>query len=126
MRGVRLTGLGGGRLQVSSAAVLTHGNRRRAGKHGAWVMQDRVALNGRGGVTLLGRRGTTVKIAGRRVDLAEVSGRLLRLPGVRDAWTGVSAGTEPVLGPSWRPNGQPPSCEQPCSPILPRGRSRRN
>jgi acyl-coenzyme A synthetase/AMP-(fatty) acid ligase len=98
MRGVRLTGLGGGRLQVSSAAVLTHGNRRRAGKHGAWVMQDRVALNGRGGVTLLGRRGTTVKIAGRRVDLAEVSGRLLRLPGVRDAWTGVSAGTEPVLG----------------------------
>jgi acyl-coenzyme A synthetase/AMP-(fatty) acid ligase len=46
----------------------------------------------------LGRRGTTVKIAGRRVDLAEVSDRLRRLPGVREAWAGVSAGTEPVLG----------------------------
>jgi len=49
-------------------------------------------------VTLLGRRGTTVKIAGRRVNLAEVSGRLRRLPGVRDAWAGVSAGADPVLG----------------------------
>jgi acyl-coenzyme A synthetase/AMP-(fatty) acid ligase len=39
-----------------------------------------------------------VKIAGRRVDLAEVSGRLRRLPGVREAWAGVSAGIDPVLG----------------------------
>jgi acyl-coenzyme A synthetase/AMP-(fatty) acid ligase len=83
---------------VSSAAVFTHGNRRRVGKQGAWIMQDRVVLDGRGGVTLLGRRGATVKIAGRRVDLAEVAGRLRRLPGVREAWAGVSCGIEPVLG----------------------------
>ena len=31
LRGVKLTGLSGARLQVSSAAVLTHGNRRRVG-----------------------------------------------------------------------------------------------
>jgi long-chain acyl-CoA synthetase len=98
MRGVKLIGLRGARLQVSSAAVLTYGNRRREGARGAWIMPDRVALDARGGLTLLGRRGTTVKIAGRRVNLAEVSGRLRRLPGVRDAWAGVSAGADPVLG----------------------------
>jgi len=98
MRGVKLAGLRGARLQVSGAAVLTYGNRRREGARGAWIMPDRVALNARGGVTLLGRRGTTVKIAGRRVNLAEVSGQLRRLPGVRDAWAGVRAGADPVLG----------------------------
>ena len=98
MRGVKLTGLSGARLQVSSAAVLMYGNRRRVGAQGAWIMPDRVALNARGGVTLLGRRGTTVKIAGRRVNLAEVSERLRRLPGVREVWAGVSAGADPVLG----------------------------
>ncbi len=98
LRGVKLTGLSGRRLLVSSAAVLTHGNRRRVGQLGAWLMPDRVALDGRGGVTLLGRRGTTVKIAGRRVNLAEVADRLRRLPGVREVWVGVSAGADPVLG----------------------------
>jgi acyl-coenzyme A synthetase/AMP-(fatty) acid ligase len=78
--------------------VLTHGNRRRIGNLGAWVMPDRVVLAGRGEVTLLGRRGSTVKIAGRRVNLAEVSERLRRLPGVREAWVGISAGSDPVLG----------------------------
>ena len=61
-------------------------------------MPDRVALGAGGEVTVLGRRGSTVKIAGRRVNLAEVSDRLRRLPGVRDLWVGVSAGAEPVLG----------------------------
>lgn len=98
LRGVKLSGLSGARLQVSSAAVLTHGNRRRVRKLGAWIMPDRVSLNVRGGVALLGRRGATVKIAGRRVNLAEVSDRLRRIPGVRDLWVGVSAGTDPVLG----------------------------
>jgi long-chain acyl-CoA synthetase len=98
VRGVQLTQLGGARLQVSSAAVLTHGNRRRVGKLGAWVMPDRVAVDARGSVTLLGRRGTMVKIAGRRVNLAEVSDRLRRLAGVRETWVGVSAGADPVLG----------------------------
>jgi acyl-coenzyme A synthetase/AMP-(fatty) acid ligase len=60
-------------------------------------MPDRAKLDAHG-VTLLGRRGTTVKIAGRRVNLAEVSDRLRRLPGVREAWVGVSQGNDPVLG----------------------------
>jgi acyl-coenzyme A synthetase/AMP-(fatty) acid ligase len=78
--------------------VLTHGNRRRIGRLGAWNMPDRVFVNARGRVTLLGRRGATVKIAGRRVNLAEVADRLRQLPGVREVWTGVSAGIDPVLG----------------------------
>ena len=98
MRGVRLMVLRGEKLRVSSAAVVTRGNRRRVGKLGAWVMADRVARDARGRLTLLGRRGTTVKIAGRRVNLAEVAARLRRLSGVREAWVGVSAGAEPVLG----------------------------
>ena len=98
LRGVKLTALSGARLRVSSAAVLTHGNRRRVGLRGAWIMPDRVAVEARGSVTLLGRRGTTVKIAGRRVNLTEVSDRLRRLPGVREVWVGVSAGNDPVLG----------------------------
>jgi long-chain acyl-CoA synthetase len=98
LRGVVLEAGRGARLHVSSAAVHTHGNRRRAGKFGAWLMPDRATVDARGGVTLLGRRGTIVKIAGRRVNLREVAERLRRLAGVRDAWVGVSAGTDPMLG----------------------------
>jgi acyl-CoA synthetase (AMP-forming)/AMP-acid ligase II len=98
MRGVRLTGLPGQRLRVSSAAVFTCGNRRRIGSLGGWIMADCVALDSRGNLMLLGRRGLTVKIAGRRVNLAEVTARLRRLPGVRDAWVGVKEGAESVLG----------------------------
>ena len=61
-------------------------------------MPDRVALDVRGELTLLGRRGSTVKIAGRRVNLAEVAARMRRLDGGRDVWVGVSAGNDPVLG----------------------------
>ena len=98
MRGVKLRALSGQRLEVSSAAVLTAGHGRRVGRLGAWVMADRVAVDARGALTLLGRRGATVKIAGRRVNLIEVAERLRRLPGVRDAWVGVSEGSEPILG----------------------------
>lgn len=98
MHGVALTKLPGARLRVKSAAVFTHRNRHRAGQAGTWIMPDRVAFSARGGLTLLGRRGTTVKIAGRRINLAEVSDRLRRLAHVRDVWVGVSAGPDPVLG----------------------------
>lgn len=94
LRGVKLTALSGQRLLVGGAAVLTQGNRRR----GTWIMPDRVRLDAAGHVTLLGRRGTTVKIAGRRVNLAEVSDRLRQLPGVHDVWVGFSPGPQPVLG----------------------------
>jgi long-chain acyl-CoA synthetase len=98
MRGVRLAAARGGRIRVSSGAVFTHGNRRRVGECGAHVMADRVAADGAGGLTLRGRAGTTVKLAGRRVDLAEVTAALRRLPGVRDAWVGAGGEPEPVLG----------------------------
>jgi long-chain acyl-CoA synthetase len=98
LRGVKLSAQPRHQLRVSSAAVLTHGHRRRAGRHGAWIMPDLVALSANGRLTLLGRRGTTVKVGGRRVNLAEVAARLRSLRGVRDAWVGISASTEPVLG----------------------------
>lgn len=98
LRGVTLTAKRGQRLEVSSAAVCTAGNRRRKNAHGAWLMPDRVAIDDRSELTLLGRRGTTVKVAGRRVDLNDVAARIRRLPGVRDVWVGVSTDTEPVLG----------------------------
>ena len=98
MLGVKLTAWSRGRLLVSSAAVMTYGNDRRDGKLGAWVMPDRVKLNARGDLTIIGRAAQTVKIAGRRVNLAEVTERLRRLPGVHDVWVGMGAGNEPVLG----------------------------
>jgi acyl-coenzyme A synthetase/AMP-(fatty) acid ligase len=98
MRGVKLTLGAGGKLCVASAAVFTHGQPRRRGEFGAWVMPDAVKRDARGGFFLLGRRGATVKIAGRRVNLAEVAARVRRLPGVRDLWVGISPGAEPVLG----------------------------
>lgn len=98
LSGVRLELLRGQRLRVSSAAVHTQGNRRRAGGHGAWVMPDRVARDVQGRLTVLGRRGTTVKIAGRRVNLGEIVERLRRLSGVTDVWVGVREGAETVLG----------------------------
>lgn len=98
LRGVRLTALSGARLRVASAAVLTHGNAMRTGKLGAWIMPDRATLDTMGRVTLHGRRGVTVKIAGRRVNLTEVAGRLRRIPEVSDAWVGISGGAAPVLG----------------------------
>jgi D-alanine--poly(phosphoribitol) ligase subunit 1 len=97
MLGVKLSALPGGRLRVSSAAVVTHGNPRRVGRRGAWTMPDRTAFDARGNLTLLGRRGATVKLAGRRVSLVEIVDRLRRLRGVRDAWAGIAVGREPVL-----------------------------
>ncbi|MDP1579104.1 MAG: class I adenylate-forming enzyme family protein [Candidatus Didemnitutus sp.] len=93
LRGVQLIARSGQRLQVCSAAVLTHGNRQR----GNWIMSDRAELDARGKVTLLGRRDSTVKIAGRRVNLGEVRERLCRLTGVRDAWVDFCGGAEPTL-----------------------------
>jgi len=98
LRGVKLRLRAGGRLIVSSAAVTTHGNRHRSGTLGAWVMPDRVQLGATGEVTLLGRRGASVKIGGRRISLNEVLARLRRVPGVRDAWVAVSEGADAVLG----------------------------
>jgi long-chain acyl-CoA synthetase len=98
LRGVRVTPLAQGRIRVGSAAVFTLGNRPTGGARGGWTPPDRVAFDSRGQLTLLGRRGTTVKIAGRRVNLAEVEARLRKLRGVSDVWVSVSADAVPTVG----------------------------
>ena len=98
LRGVRVTLLPGQRLRVTSAAVFTQGNRRGKNGLGVWNPPDLASVDIRGGLTLLGRRSTTVKIGGRRVNLTEVTARLRQLPGVHDAWVGVNPEGEPVLG----------------------------
>lgn len=98
LRGVTISLARGGRLRISSAAVFTHGNACRSGKFGCWSPADRASIDGRGRITLLGRRGTTVKISGRRVNLAEVAARLRAVAGVQDVWVGVSASADPFLG----------------------------
>ena len=47
---------------------------------------------------LLGRTDRTVKVAGRRVDLAEIEAALRSVPGVRDAFAHVEAGPDGQLG----------------------------
>jgi acyl-coenzyme A synthetase/AMP-(fatty) acid ligase len=76
MSGVRLRFRSGHRFAVESAAV---------GDTGRFSPADRGELDASGGLVLLGRAGRTVKIAGRRLDLAEVEKTLLALPGVRAA-----------------------------------------
>jgi len=98
MRGVKVRALKGQRIEVSSAAVVTLGNARRAGKLGAWVMPDLAEVNARGEVRLLGRRGAMVKIGGRRVSLGEVAARLRRVAGVKEVWVGVQGAAECVRG----------------------------
>ena len=98
LRGVTTRILSGSRLEIRSAAVFTVGNRRRQRTHGAWVVADRVSINSKGEFTLLSRRGQTVKIAGRRVNLMEVSNRLRQIQGVGEVWVGISTSSDPVLG----------------------------
>jgi len=98
LRGVKTLALSGRRIRVCSPAVFTRGNRQSRGPRGCWTPPDRVAIDSRGRVTLLGRRGTTVKIAGRRVNLTEVETRLRKLAGVKDVWVGAGASAHPVLG----------------------------
>ncbi len=75
--GVRLEFGAGGRFWVKSRAVTGTGRFRPA---------DRGELNARGELVLLGRAGRMVKIAGRRLDPAEVERALRQLPGVQDAF----------------------------------------
>jgi long-chain acyl-CoA synthetase len=85
--GVRLTPGRAGTFTIASDAVFTIGNRTP----GAHRPKDRVAFTADGEVVLLGRAGRTVKIAGRRLDLAEVERALRALPGVRDAFVAPHA-----------------------------------
>lgn len=76
LEGVRLVIRRGQRFSVASPAV---------GGRGRFTPADRGELDPAGELRLLGRTGRTVKIAGRRLDLAEVEQALLALPGVRTA-----------------------------------------
>lgn len=89
MEGVRLLFHRGGRFVVTSPAVFTLGNRGRHGKSGAFRPADVGALNARGELVLKGRTGRFVKIAGRRLNLAEVEQALKQLAGVRGTFVAL-------------------------------------
>ena len=82
LKGVKLRFRAGGRFTVASAAVVG----------GSFQPADRGGLNPQGELVLFGRIGRTVKLAGRRVDLAEVEKALLRVPGVKGAAVMLPAG----------------------------------
>ena len=88
LKGVRVVFRGRGRFQVSSPAVLGRGR---------FTPADRARLNLDGELVLLGRTDRVVKVAGRRIDLAEIERILRSLPGVRDAFAHALPGTEPLL-----------------------------
>jgi len=86
--GVRISFGAAGRFSVSSPAVI--------GK-GRYSPADRAALNKLGELVLLGRTDRMVKVAGRRVDLAEIESALKSVPGIRDAFAHMPAGAEGAL-----------------------------
>lgn len=84
--GVTIESIRGQRLLVTSAAVTTLGNRRRAADgRGQYVVPDRATLSPDGQLALQGRTGRVVKLAGRRLDLGELEHQLRALPGLEDA-----------------------------------------
>lgn len=86
------------RVVVASAAVVTLGNRRRDARGlGAHCTADIAAPAPGGELVLLGRAGRGVKIAGRRLNLAEVERALKSVPGVHDAFVVVHHGRAEAL-----------------------------
>ncbi len=77
-----------GAFTVSSRAVLGGGR---------FSPSDRGRLDRNGELVLLGRSDRMVKLAGRRVDLAEIERALKSLPGVREALAYAWEGPDPVL-----------------------------
>lgn len=96
--GVELVFSPAGRVVVSSPAVFTLGNRRRDARQlGACRTPDITARVAAGEVALLGRAGRWVKIASRRLNLAEVERALKTVSGVRDALVTVHGGRADAL-----------------------------
>ena len=82
----------GGRFLVESPAVYTIGNRRRSTSGlGVHRPADVGAVTSLGELVLLGRAGRFVKIAGRRLNLAEIEQVLKSVPGIRDAFVSAHA-----------------------------------
>jgi long-chain acyl-CoA synthetase len=88
MSGVTLKPGSRGRFTVSSSAV--SGN-------GRFSPADRGSLNENGELVLLGRSDRVVKIAGRRVNLAEIESAMRSIQGVRDAFVQMIPGPDPTL-----------------------------
>jgi acyl-CoA synthetase (AMP-forming)/AMP-acid ligase II len=80
--GVKVEFKRGGRFTVTSDAVFTIAN-RRPGSH---LMADVARFDESSELVLVGRAGRFVKIAGRRLNLAEVEHALKRVDGVSDAF----------------------------------------
>jgi long-chain acyl-CoA synthetase len=88
MAGVRITLGKAGRCTVASRSVVGRGRFSPA---------DRAQWNDLGELVLLGRTDRVVKVAGRRVDLAEIESALRGLPGVRDAFAHLVGGADAAL-----------------------------
>ncbi len=88
LAGVRIARRGDGRFAVSSPAVVGRGRFSPA---------DRASINELGELVLSGRTDRVVKVAGRRLDLAEIEAALRSLPGVRDAFACLPAGADATL-----------------------------
>lgn len=84
--GVKVTINRNGVVTVSSAAVYTRGNRRREGSHGIVTVSDRGSFNARGELILSGRTDREVKVAGRRLRLADIESAALRVRGVDECF----------------------------------------
>jgi long-chain acyl-CoA synthetase len=85
--GVTIRTAPGKRFWVESAAVLKRGNRQRsAAGHGAHRPADLGEFNAHGELVLLGRTGRMMKVAGRRIDLADFERTLRGIEGITDAF----------------------------------------
>jgi len=88
LAGVRVALGNAGRFTVTSPSVVGRGR---------FSPPDRAALSARGELILLGRTDRVVKVAGRRVDLAQVEAALRSVPGVRDAFVHMADGADAPL-----------------------------
>jgi acyl-coenzyme A synthetase/AMP-(fatty) acid ligase len=88
LRGVTIRTSRPGRIAVTSAAVLGPGR---------FSPPDRAKLGRNGELILLGRTDRVVKIAGRRVDLAEIERALRATPGIREAFAHALEGPKTLL-----------------------------
>jgi long-chain acyl-CoA synthetase len=88
LSGVRIARGSGGRFTVSSPAV--------RGK-GSFSPADRASVNELGELVLKGRTDRAVKVAGRKVDLAEIEAALRSIPGVSGAFAHMEGGPGAVL-----------------------------
>lgn len=74
-----------GRLLVSGPAVLRRGNRRAGKQASAFLLPDLASQLPDGSIALVGRKSRQIKLAGKRLNLAEVEKCLLEVDGVSEA-----------------------------------------